>query len=248
MKRISRRGLLTAGLAAGAGAGGYLLAKGQGLIPPDATGPWAPGTALTYAAHRLLGRGSMAREFAPHQISRHPFPNGTTPEEESYQRLQHAGFRDWSLTIDGLVARPATYSLAGLRALPAASQITQLVCEEGWSFIAQWTGVPLNHLLRLAAPLPGARYVAYYSLQKDWWDSLDLDEALHPQTLVAYGMNGAELPPGHGGPLRLRVPRQLGYKSVKFITRLTVIDDLKKLGAGPGSSGVAYGYSWYAGI
>ena len=108
--------------------------------------------------------------------------------------------------------------------------------------------MPLSHVLGVVGTLPQARYVVYRSFQSDWWDSIDMAEALHPQTLVAYGMNGAELPVGNGGPLRLRVPRQLGYKNVKYITRLTVTDDLKRFGRGLGSASPEGGYAWYAGI
>lgn len=81
--------------------------------------------------------------------------------------------------------------------------------------------MPLSHMLNVVGILPQAKYVVYLSIQRGWWDSVDMDDALHPQALVTYGMNGGELPVGHGGPIRLRVPRQLGYKSVKYVTRLT---------------------------
>jgi DMSO/TMAO reductase YedYZ molybdopterin-dependent catalytic subunit len=123
-----------------------------------------------------------------------------------------------------------------------------LTCEEGWSFIAEWSGVPLRDVLKLAGIKPEARFVAYFSIETGWWDSLDIGEALHTQTLLCYGMNGADLPPGHGGPLRLRVPRQLGYKSVKYITRIVVTDDIRKIENGLGASSPEFGYSWYAGI
>ena len=139
---------------------------------------------------------------------------------------------DWRVDVDGMVARPASFSLAELRSFPSRSQITQLACEEGWSFIAEWTGVPLSHVLSVVGTLPQARYVVYFSIQRNWWQSIDMADALHPQTLLVYGMNGGELPMGHGGPLRLRLPRQLGYKSVKFITRLTVTDSLKRFDKG----------------
>ena len=155
---------------------------------------------------------------------------------------------DWRLAVDGMVARPVSLSLAELRSYPSRSQITHLACEEGWSFIAEWIGVPLSHVLNVVGILPQARYVVYFSLQKGWWDSIDMADALHPQTLLTYGMNGGELPVGHGGPLRLRVPRQLGYKNVKYITRLTVTDNLKGFGKGLGSASPEVGYSWYAGI
>jgi DMSO/TMAO reductase YedYZ molybdopterin-dependent catalytic subunit len=116
------------------------------------------------------------------------------------------------------------------------SQITEVVCEEGWSYIAEWIGTPLTEVLRAAGVLPQARYVAYFSIEKDWWDSIDMADAGHPQTLLTWGMNDGDLPVGFGGPLRLRVPRQLGYKSVKYLTRLTVTDSMKKFGKGLGSA------------
>src|SRR5205085_11370977 len=113
---------------------------------------------------------------------------------------------------------------------------------------AEWTGVPLTDVLNHAGVLRQAKYVAYFSFQDDWWDSLDLQEALHPQTLLAYLMNGQELSAGHGAPLRMRVPRQLGYKSIKYLTRITVVDSLAHVRSGRGSISPDYGYSWYAGI
>jgi DMSO/TMAO reductase YedYZ molybdopterin-dependent catalytic subunit len=132
--------------------------------------------------------------------------------------------------------------------LPASSQITEVVCEEGWSYVAEWIGTPLQNVLNAAGILPQARYVAYFSIEPDWWESIDMADALHPQTLVTYAMNDGDLPVGFGGPLRLRVPRQLGYKSVKFITRLTATDSLKGFGKGLGSAAPEGGYAWYAGI
>jgi DMSO/TMAO reductase YedYZ molybdopterin-dependent catalytic subunit len=170
------------------------------------------------------------------------------PLGEGFKRLQAGGFADWRLAVDGMVARPASFSLAELKSYPSRSQITHLACEEGWSFIAEWIGAPLSHVLEVVGIQPQARYVVYFSFQRDWWDSIDMADALHPQTLLTYGMNGGELPVGHGGPLRLRVPRQLGYKNVKYITRLTVTDNLKKFGQGLGSASPEGGYAWYAGI
>ena len=252
MSTFNRRRLITAGIATAAGASGLALAAGlarrYGLIPPDGGGIYGPGETLTYAAQRLLTRHSQAREFAPSQISRPPFANETGPLGDAFKRLQQGGFTDWRLQVDGLVARPALFSLAELRGFPVRSQITHLACEEGWSYIAEWTGVPLSHVLDLAGTLPQARYVIYRSIQSGWWESVDMADALHPQTLIAYGMNGGELPVKFGGPLRLRVPRQLGYKSVKYITRLTVTDGLKSFGKGLGSASPEAGYAWYAGI
>ena len=123
-----------------------------------------------------------------------------------------------------------------------------LQCEEGWSYVAEWIGVPLSHILQAVEVHPLARYVVYFSIDPDWWESIDMADALHPQTFLAYGMNGDELPVGNGGPLRLRLPRQLGYKSVKFITHMTVTDSLKSFGKGLGSASSEAGYAWYAGI
>ncbi|MDE3199044.1 MAG: molybdopterin-dependent oxidoreductase [Acidobacteriota bacterium] len=252
MKGSSRRRIITGGLAAGAGLGGLAvaarLAERYGLVPPDSGGIYGPGETLTYAAQRLLNRHSMAREFSAGQISRPPFANETAPPDAVFLRHQREGFVNWRLSVDGTVARPASFTIAELKKMPVRSQITHLACEEGWSYIAQWSGVPLAHVLRTAGVLPQARYVVYRSIQNGWWESIDVDEAFHPQTLVAHGMNGGDLPVPFGGPLRLRVPRQLGYKSVKYITRLTVTDSLKSFGKGLGSASPEGGYAWYAGI
>lgn len=251
MSDLSRRKIITTGLAA-AGVSGLAvaarLADRYGLIPPDHGGIFGAGETLTYAAQRLLTRHSMAREFSRSQISKTPFVNGDPPRSEAFHQLQAGGFSEWRLAVDGMVARPGSFSLAELKSYPSRSQITHLACEEGWSFIAEWTGVPLSHVLDLAGILPQARYVVYFSIQSNWWDSVDMADALHPQTLLTYGMNGGELPVEHGGPVRLRVPRQLGYKSVKYITGLTVTDSLKEFGKGLGSSAPEEGYAWYAGI
>jgi DMSO/TMAO reductase YedYZ molybdopterin-dependent catalytic subunit len=249
---MNRRQWLTAGISTAAGAASLTvaarIANKYGLIPPDHGGIYGPGEALTYASQRLLTRHSLAREFSRSQISKTPFPNGEPPPLEAYQRLQANKFAGWRLAVDGMVARPASFSLDELKAYPPASQITHLACEEGWSFVAEWIGVPLHHILNAAGILPQAKYIVYFSIQPEWWDSIDMADALHPQTFLAYGMNGGALPPGHGGPLRMRVPRHLGYKSVKYITRLTVTDSLKSFGKGLGSAAPEAGYSWYAGI
>lgn len=247
MSRFSRRSLITTGLASLAGVAGLSaaarMAEEYGLIPPVAGKLYALGDSLTYASHRLLTRHSLAREFSPSQISARPLANEMAPLDDRFYQLQSSRFADWRISIDGMVQRPQTLSLDQLKGFPANHQITSLQCEEGWSYIAEWNGVRLGHLLDLVGTHPEARYVAYYSYDRNWWDSIDMADALHPQTLLAYGMNGSDLPVGHGGPVRVRLPRQLGYKSVKFITRLTVTDDLKKVGAYPTSD-----YSWYAGI
>ncbi|MGB2621823.1 MAG: molybdopterin-dependent oxidoreductase [Candidatus Acidiferrum sp.] len=252
MSKLSRRKLITAGLTATAGVAGLgvaaRLAQKYGLVPPDHGGIYGLGETLTYASQRLITRHSLAREFPRSYISKPPFANEIPPLNDAFKRLQAGGFANWRLTVDGLVDRPASFSLAQLKSYPSRSQITGLSCEEGWTYIAEWIGVPLSHVLDLAGVQPHARYVVYFSIDPDWWESIDMADALHPQTFLAYGMNGGELPVGNGGPLRLRLPRQLGYKSVKFITRLTVTDNLKKFGKGLGSAAPEGGYAWYAGI
>jgi DMSO/TMAO reductase YedYZ molybdopterin-dependent catalytic subunit len=252
-KLLSRRKLITTGLATAAGASGLAvavrLADRYGLIPPDHGGIYGVGETLTYAAQRLLtSRHSLAREFSRSEISKIAPVNGKPPETEAYRRLLAAGFADWRLTVDGLVARPASFSLADLKRYPSRTQITHQACEEGWSFIAEWTGVPLSYVLNLAGILPQAKYVAYFSLEEGWWDSIDMADAWHPQTLLAYGMNGRELATPHGAPVRMRLPRQLGYKSVKYLSRITVTDTMKNIGSGLGSAAPDAGFSWYAGI
>jgi DMSO/TMAO reductase YedYZ molybdopterin-dependent catalytic subunit len=252
MSGITRRRLLTTGLTVAAGASGLgvaaRLANRYGLIPPDHGGVYGAGETLTYAAQRLLmSQGSMAREFDRSQISSVAPVNGRVPSSDDYQALLRTGFADWHLEVDGLVARPASFSLAELKRMPARSQITHQACEEGWSFIAEWTGVPLSDILMHVGVSPRAKYVAFFSFD-DFWDSIDMPEAWHPQTLIAYAMNGGELPAGHGAPVRLKVPRQLGYKNVKYLSQLMVVDSLADVGDGLGSSAPSAGYSWYAGI
>jgi len=252
MSKISRRKLITTGFAAVAGASGLAVAAkvatSHGLIPPDSSGPYGTGETLTYAAQRILTRHSMARQFSRAQISKDPFANEVASLGDEFNRLQAGGFAEWKLTVDGMAAHPMTFSLAEIRGFPTTSHVTMIGCEEGWTYIAEWKGVPLSYILNRVGTLPQVRYVVYRSIQPDWWESIDMADALHPQTLVATGMNGADLPVPFGGPLRLRVPRQLGYKNVKYITRLTLTDSLKPFGKGLGSSAPEGGYAWYAGI
>ena len=252
MTNLSRRKLIVTGLSATAGVSALgvaaKLAQKYGLVPPDHGGIYGAGETLTYASMRLLTKHSLAREFSRSQISKRPLQNEVAPFGEEFKRHQAAGFADWRLSVDGMVERPSSFSLAQLKSYPAHSQITEVVCEEGWSYIAEWNGVPISYVLDLVGVHPQAKYVVYYSIEPDWWESMDMADAVHPQTFLTYGMNGDDLPAGSGGPLRIRVPRQLGYKSVKFITHMTVTDNLKKFGKGLGSSSPEGGYAWYAGV
>jgi DMSO/TMAO reductase YedYZ molybdopterin-dependent catalytic subunit len=252
MNKTSRRKFVTTGLAATAAVAGLttatILARRYGLVPPDSGGIYGPGETLTYASQRLLTTNSLAREFPRGMISKTPFGNEVAPPNSEFKRFQAGGFADWRLSVEGMVARPASISLGDIKALPAYSQITEVVCEEGWSYIAEWIGTPLINVLNAAGILPQARYVVYYSIDPEWWESIDMADALHPQTILTWAMNDGDLPVPFGGPLRMRVPRQLGYKSVKYIHRLVVTDSLKRFGKGLGSAAPEGGYSWYAGI
>jgi DMSO/TMAO reductase YedYZ molybdopterin-dependent catalytic subunit len=251
-ERSTRRKLITTGLATAAGASGLAvaarIADRYGLIPPDHGGIYGIGETLTYGVQRLLtAHHSLAREFNLSEITKIIPVNGDPPEHPAYQRLLAGGFTEWRLKIGGMVARPLSLSLARLKALPSRTQITNQACEEGWSFIAEWTGVPVSYILNLAGADARAKYVVFFPFDPSW-ESIDMQDALHSQTLLAYALNGKELPTPHGAPVRLRVARQLGYKSVKYLSHIAVTDTLKNLGEGLGSYSPEIGYSWYAGI
>jgi DMSO/TMAO reductase YedYZ molybdopterin-dependent catalytic subunit len=158
--------------------------------------------------------------------------------------MQKTAFADWRLSVEGRVATPRTFSLAELKQLPSRTQVTRHTCEEGWTAIGQWTGVPLSAVLVAAGMLPTARFVVFHSYD-DWIDSIDLLDALHPQTILAYGMNGRDLPTPHGAPIRLRVERQLGYKSMKYVRRIVVADEFDDGGK---QGNIQNGWAWYTGI
>jgi len=249
---LSRRKWIKAGVTTAAGVAGLgvaaKIADHYGLIPPDWGGVWGPGETLTYAAQRMLmSFHSMAREFNRSEISKVVPVSGPQPKTEPYQKLKAGGFADWRLTLDGLVAKPSQFSLDEIKRMPAKSQITHQACEEGWSFIAQWTGVPLSYVLSSVGISAQAKYAVFYAMDGGW-DSLDLPDAYHTQTFLAYSLNGQDLPPDHGAPLRVKVARQLGYKSVKYLQKITVVNSLKNVGDGRGSGAPSFGYSWYAGI
>jgi DMSO/TMAO reductase YedYZ molybdopterin-dependent catalytic subunit len=252
MNPITRRKLIYGGAAVAVSVGGLAaadrLAKRYGLIPPDGSGVYGPGETLTYACQRLLTRNTPAREFPRSMISKNPFRNAVAAPNAAFKHLQAGGFRDWRLVVDGTVAHPMSFSLTDLKELGMRSQITEVACEEGWSYIAEWIGTPLSGVLREAGVLPQTRYIVYSSIEEGMWESIDMQDAADPHTLLTMGMNDGDLPVGFGGPLRLRLPRQLGYKSVKYVNHITATDDIKKFGSGKGSVDPDYGYSWYAGI
>jgi DMSO/TMAO reductase YedYZ molybdopterin-dependent catalytic subunit len=213
-------------------------------------------SALTYRAQRLLiGSQSLAREFGEADLSSTFRSNGSTmPESEEYQRLLAGNFESWRLEVAGLVGRPLRLSLLDLRRLSARTQITRHDCVEGWSAIGKWNGVRLSAVLDLAQIQHSARYIVFYCadrierVEDPYYESLDLIDALHPQTILAYELNGAPLPVPNGAPLRLRVERQLGYKHAKFLMRIEAVERLDAIGGGRGGYWEDRGYDWYAGI
>ncbi|MSU91559.1 molybdopterin-dependent oxidoreductase [Rhodobacteraceae bacterium 2CG4] len=209
---------------------------------------------LNYRVHRLLIGDALAREYRPEDVSPVFRTNGNTePTDKTYVAHEKSGFAAWRLTVDGLVARPSAFTLDELRAMPARSQITRHDCVEGWSCVGQWTGVPLGQVLDRAGLLPQARFIVFHCADSvfgtDYYESIDLADAFHPQTILAYGMNGAPLPRAHGAPVRLRVERQLGYKHAKFVMRVEAVATLSGIGRGRGGFWEDLSrYEWYAGI
>ena len=210
---------------------------------------------LSFASQRLLLSGQpLAREFSVRDLSPVFKVNGSRlPRDPAYQAMAANGFSDWKLLVHGLVARPLSLSLADLRALAARTQITRHDCVEGWSAIGQWTGVPLGEVLKAAGLAANARYIVFHCAdnldgQGLYYESIDLFDAFHPQTILAYAMNGRPLQIGHGAPVRLRVERQLGYKHAKFVMRIEAAQSLAAFGYGKGGFWEDRGYAWYAGI
>jgi len=249
-KLLTRRTLVTAGLTTAAGASAVGAAAHYGLIPPDYGTPFGAGETLTYAAQRLVTSShSLAREFPRSQISKAPVVNGPAPTDEAFRRSAAEGFKDWRLHIEGLVERPVALSLDELKNMPSESRILLHACEQGWSYIAEWTGVRLSHVLDAVKTRPEARYIAFIPFPnasqstgeiRVEWESIDMADALHPQTLLAYGMNGEVLPADFGAPLRLRMSRQIGWKNTKYLSRIIVTDDMNLYRKGRGT--------WYGGI
>jgi DMSO/TMAO reductase YedYZ molybdopterin-dependent catalytic subunit len=244
-KIITRRTAIVTGLAS---LGGLLLPGCSKPLPPTYGNILRMGDALTYVAHRTLLPGqSMVKEYGHGDISSFPATGSTNPSDpartyvvsEAYGRMKSTEFSDWKLSIEGRVARPGSYSLSQLQSFPSRKQITRHTCEEGWTAIAEWTGVPLSVVLTNAGILPTARFVNFYAYD-GVVESIDMLDAFHPQTILAYGMNGRSLPVPHGAPVRLRVEKQVGYKSLKFLERIVVTDEFVDMGDN--------GWAWYVGM
>jgi DMSO/TMAO reductase YedYZ molybdopterin-dependent catalytic subunit len=214
---------------------------------------------LSEGAHKLVaGRKAMAQEFTQADVAAHFRSNGTLmPRDADYQALLKNGFADWKLEIGGLVENPATFTLAELRAMPSRTQITRHDCVEGWSSIGKWKGVPLAHLLDRVKPLASAKYVLFRCADSmegptagdsRYYESVDLDDAYHVQTVLAYELNDQPLPVSNGAPLRARIERQLGYKHAKYVMKVELVERFDRLRGGNGGYWEDNGYEWYAGI
>jgi len=250
---VSRRRLIGS---LAVGAGGLLLAGCDRLTHnADFREALRGGEQLTMRAQRLItDRGALAREYSAADLSPVFRSNGNSmPASDDYRQHVASGFRDWRLQVDGLVTRPLSLSLDQIRRLPTRTQITRHDCVEGWSAIGQWMGVPLKLLLDAAGMRQSARYIVFHCADTfgavPYYESIDLIDAFHPQTILAWGMNGRMLPVPNGAPLRLRVERMLGYKQAKYVMRIEAVASLAGIGLGKGGYWEDRNdYEWYAGI
>lgn len=239
-----------------AGAGGLLLSGCNRInADPGVRAVLRSAEGLTMRAQRIItDRSALAPEYSHADLSPIFRANGTRmPAGPEYAAQQQTNFVDWRLIVDGLVARPLALSVQQIKAMPRRTQITRHDCVEGWSAIGQWTGVPLKLLLDQAGLRTTARYLIFHCAdrypQMAYYESIDLIDALHPQTMLAWGLNGNPLPVGNGAPLRLRVERQLGYKHAKYVQRIEAVDSLAQHGLGKGGYWEdTHDYEWYAGI
>ena len=253
-----RTGLITRRRLVGAlSAGGGLLLSGCDRIAasPAMRAFFDSAERLSYDLSRATApRDALAPEFAPSEMSPVFRSNGTArPAAADYTALAANDFRDYRLVVDGLVRRPLALSIDRIMALPARTQITRHDCVEGWSAIGRWTGTPLGPVLKAAGLLPQARYIVFHCADDygavKYYESIDLPDAFHPQTILAYGLNGHRLPIANGAPLRLRVERQLGYKHAKYVMRAEAVASLAGIGRGKGGYWEdSNDYAWYAGI
>lgn len=202
----------------------------------------------------VIGTHGLAREYRDADVDRNFRVNGLdTPADATYASLAKGGFHDYRLIVDGAVDRPQKLSLAELRAAGDRTQITRHDCVEGWSAIGKWRGVPLSTVVALAQPKATARYAVFHCFDADqsgnrYYESLDLHQAAHPQTLLALDLNDKPLDNDHGAPVRLKIPTQLGYKSAKWVSRIELVADFKHIDGGSGGYWEDQGYEWYAGI
>lgn len=243
-----------------ASTGGAALAACDKIADDDKVSRGVGGAeVLTRTTQRLiLSPGQLAPEYKPSDISRFFKPNGSTdPDGDAYVALRDAGFKDWKLEVTGLVEHPLSLSLDQLRAQPSRTQITRHDCVEGWSCIGKWKGAKLGDLLNQAKLKPQARYIVFHCADSlgdaadgsdDYYESIGLADAFHPQTILAYDMNDQPLAVPHGAPIRLRVERYLGYKQAKYVMKVEAVASLDHLHGGHGGYWEDRGYEWYGGI
>jgi len=214
---------------------------------------------LTYQAQRLLGgESALSRTYPESEIRQPQRPNGSTdPQTADYLALKDNNFADYKFRVTGLVETELTFTLNELRNMPAQSQVTRHDCVEGWSVIAKWTGTRLGPILDQAKPKPSARFVVYHcydtmggglSGPEAYYESSDLIDATHPQTILAYGLNNDVLPVANGAPIRVRIERALGYKQPKYVHTVELVDSFSSFGQGQGGYWEDHGYDWYGGI
>ena len=257
----SRSGIRRRGLVAGAaGAAGTLVLGGCDRLSDDPRAQDVLDSVerLTKRVQRILApKQVLAREYTEADLSPQFKANGTfDPDDDDYQALAEKQFVDWRLEVNGLVQRPARFSLEELRAMPSRTQITRHDCVEGWSCIGKWKGARLRHVLDQVGLQPSARYLVFHCADPmengnpntKYYESIGIDEAFHPQTILAYEMNDAVLPVAHGAPIRLRVERQLGYKMAKYVMRIEAVRSFADMRGGKGGYWEDLGYTWYAGI
>jgi DMSO/TMAO reductase YedYZ molybdopterin-dependent catalytic subunit len=221
---------------------------------------WFPGILqkaekLTDLVQRAITpTNALAKEYGDADISRvFPANGNIDPGTQDYAEMAQGNFAEWDVMIDGLVTAPMLFSLAAIKDLPARTQITRHDCVEGWSAIGKWTGVPLGDLMRQVQPLPNAKYAVFHCADVDdegisYYESMAVADCYHPQTILAYELNGKPLDIAHGAPLRLRFERQLGYKQAKYVERIELVESLAGIGGGKGGYWEDQGYEWYAGI
>lgn len=203
---------------------------------------------------RVIGTRGLAKEYRPQDISADfPIDSLPTPADASYLNLVRDNFRSYKLVVDGAVHAPQTFTYARLQQMTQRRNITRHDCVEGWSVVAQWDGVRVADVLAAVRPRADAKFVVFHSLDRDqqgspYYESLNLEQATHPQALLALRMNGKPIHPDHGAPVRLRVPTQLGYKSAKWVSRVEVVGTLATLYGGKGGYWEDQGYEWFAGI
>jgi DMSO/TMAO reductase YedYZ molybdopterin-dependent catalytic subunit len=252
------------------GASGLVLAGCDSVTTSKpAETAYRTSSALTYRAQRALRAGKLAQEYPASAITKVFKPNGSIdPKDPAYRKLAANNFATFAMSVSGLVTKPRSFTLVDLKALPARTQITRHDCVEGWSCIGQWKGVQLGSILEIVEPKPEARFVVFRCFDRydtdsttddpdpgtdlgqaaPFYGSIGMDDAVHPQTILAYEMNGQPLPVEHGAPLRVRVERQLGYKMTKYIRSIELVDSFAAIGDGKGGYWEDQGYEWYGGI